>query len=72
MEVVEVAKLEVYKAAVESAFEAGGIDDKERRMLAGMRRKLGLRDLDAEAVERDVREALGVAPEGSAPTGAAG
>lgn len=47
-------KLEVYKAAVESAHESGGISEKERESLARLRAKLGLRPEDAAALERDV------------------
>lgn len=47
-------KLEVYKAAVESAHETGGLTDKERASLGRLREKLGLHVGDANAVEADV------------------
>lgn len=48
-------KLEVYKAAVESAYETGGMTDRERQMLDRLRAKLRLEASDAQAIERDVR-----------------
>jgi hypothetical protein len=53
-EYVAFRKLEVYKAAVESAHETGGITDKDRRNLERLRAKLAIGSADAEAVERDV------------------
>ena len=47
-------KLEVYKAAVESAHETGGIDAREQAALERLRQKLGIAEPDARAVERDV------------------
>lgn len=47
-------KLEVYKAAVESAHETGGMTEKERASLHRLREKLGLHAGDADAVEADV------------------
>ncbi|MHB8605050.1 MAG: hypothetical protein ACYDCK_07300 [Thermoplasmatota archaeon] len=47
-------KLEVYKAAVESAKEAGGIDEKDKRILANLQAKLGLARGDCAAVEAEV------------------
>ncbi|HUR68339.1 MAG TPA: hypothetical protein VM370_03775 [Candidatus Thermoplasmatota archaeon] len=51
-------KLEVYKAAVESARETGGITPKERAMLARLGVKLGLAEADARAIEGDVLSTL--------------
>lgn len=48
-------KLDVYRAAVESALEAGGIDVKERTMLDRLREKLGVAATDANAVEAEIR-----------------
>lgn len=47
-------KLEVYKAAVESARETGGVSAKERATLGRLREKLGVSDVDAAAIEQDV------------------
>lgn len=47
-------KLEVYKAAVESAHETGGIDAREKAALDRLREKLGIAEPDARAVEREV------------------
>ena len=47
-------KLEVYKAAVESALETGPLDLREREMLDRLRTKLGLRPADAAAIEADL------------------
>jgi hypothetical protein len=46
-------KLDVYRAAVESALEEGGISAKERAILDRTARKLGIAAADAAAVERD-------------------
>jgi hypothetical protein len=53
-EYVAFRKLEVYKAAVESAHETGGISARERASLDRLRAKLGIGELDASAVEGDV------------------
>lgn len=55
---VEFRKLEVYKAALESALETGELSDKERETLRRLRAKLGINEADAHALERDVREQL--------------
>ena len=47
-------KVEVYKATVEDLASDGGISDADRRVLDALRRKLGLTEEDARAVERDV------------------
>ncbi|MDQ7828734.1 MAG: hypothetical protein QN122_02190 [Armatimonadota bacterium] len=47
-------KLEVYKAAVETAAETGLIDQRERTFLARLRAKLGLAPETAAAVEEEV------------------
>lgn len=47
-------KLEVYRAAVESAQETGGIDERQRATLDKLRSKLGLAPDDARAVEAEV------------------
>lgn len=59
-EYVAYKKLEVYRAAVESAIELDGrIDDRERSKLERLAAKLGVRPEDATAVQRD---ALGAMP----------
>lgn len=56
-------KLEVYRAAVESAHEAaGGIDATQRAVLDRLRGKLGLRDDDAVAMESEVAERYRASP----------
>lgn len=56
-------KLEVYKAAVESAHEAtGGIDATQRAVLDRLRAKLGLHDDDAHAMEAEVAQSYRVSP----------
>jgi hypothetical protein len=47
-------KLEVYRAAVEAAHETGGLGEKDRAALDRLGDKLGLKEADARAVERDV------------------
>lgn len=47
-------KLEVYRAAVESAVETGGLTDKEKNALERLREKLGLSLSDTQAVEVEV------------------
>lgn len=47
-------KLAVYRAAVESAHETGGIDERERAALARLREKLGIPEPDALQAEADV------------------
>ena len=47
-------KVEVYRAAVESAHEEGGIDAKERAILDRLQAKLGLARHDADRVEAAV------------------
>lgn len=47
-------KLEVYKAAVESARETGDVDARERAALDRLRQKLGIAEADARAVEAEV------------------
>jgi len=51
-------KLEVYRAAVETAQETGGIDNRQRLLLDKLRAKLALPPADCAAVEAD----LGVVP----------
>ncbi len=51
---VQFKKLEVYRAAVESAQETGGITGRERLSLDRLREKLGLAKDDAAAVEAEV------------------
>ena len=55
---VEFRKLEVYKAALESALETGELSDKERETLRRLRAKLGISEADANALEADVRERM--------------
>ncbi len=59
-------KLEVFRAAYESAVEAGGIDKKERDILDRLRIKLGLRSEDTNALENELR----VTADSSSLTGA--
>jgi hypothetical protein len=47
-------KLEVYKAAVETAHETGGIDARERAKLDRLREKLALNHADCAAVEAEL------------------
>lgn len=54
---VQFKKLEVYRVAVESAQETGGIGPRERSSLDRMRDKLGLVPADCTAVEADVQSA---------------
>lgn len=51
-------KLEVYRAAVESALEGGAIDKRERDLLDRLREKLGIGAEDAAFAEADARERL--------------
>lgn len=53
-------KLEVYRAAVEGGLEDGEISVKERTMLERLRSQLAIAPGDAAAIERDVRERLGL------------
>lgn len=54
-EYVAFKKLEVYRAAVESALETGNeIDPNERRMLDRLRAKLALAETDAQAIEAEL------------------
>ncbi|MEA3201829.1 MAG: hypothetical protein QOE90_3257 [Thermoplasmata archaeon] len=48
-------KLEVYRAAFEGVLEDGRVSAKERAMLIGLRGKLGISEVDASALEEDVR-----------------
>jgi hypothetical protein len=61
-EYVAFRKLEVYKAAFESAVEQGELTDRDRAMLLALRSKLALKSADADAVEIEVRQVL--APDG--------
>lgn len=54
---VQFKKFEVYRAAVESAAETGGIDARERIMLERLREKLGLATADAAALEAEIAAA---------------
>jgi len=56
VEYVTFRKLEVYKAAVESAVETGPIDTREREMLTRLQAKLGLSHASAVAIETNVVE----------------
>jgi hypothetical protein len=58
-EYIAFRKLEVYKAAVESAVETGPIDSRERQLLAHLRTKLGLSHGAAGSIEADVMAARG-------------
>lgn len=67
---LEFRKMEVYKAAVETALEDGQVTPEERRLLEGLRAKMGISPEDAQAMEADLRAQprAGGAVEG--PTGA--
>ncbi|MGQ0536131.1 MAG: hypothetical protein ACT4PT_08670 [Methanobacteriota archaeon] len=60
-EYVAFRKLEVYKGAVEEMLSDGALTEKDRTVLAGLRRRLGIADGAAAAVERDVGAARGTA-----------
>ncbi|HVL49065.1 MAG TPA: hypothetical protein VM889_10950 [Candidatus Thermoplasmatota archaeon] len=47
-------KLEVYRAAVESAHESGGVNAKDKQALERLRAKLGLEKGDTNEIEREV------------------
>jgi len=47
-------KLQVYEAALESAYQEGGVSQRERSMLASIATSLGIHADDAERLERDV------------------
>jgi hypothetical protein len=47
-------KIEVYKAAVESAYETGAVGPRERASLEALRKKLGILGPDAAAIEADL------------------
>ncbi len=51
-------KLEVYRAAFEGVLEDGRVSAKERAMLIGLRAKLNISEVDASALEEDVRSML--------------
>lgn len=53
----EFRKLEVYKAALESALEGGEITEKERGTLDRLRARLGVKEEDARLLEHDLAEA---------------
>ncbi|MEA3137286.1 MAG: hypothetical protein QOC71_1567 [Thermoplasmata archaeon] len=67
---VEFRKMEVYRAAIESALEGGEPNAKERDMLDRLRAKLGIPAADADALEGDVRATLGLpkGPSSASPT----
>lgn len=56
-------RLEVYRAALELASSDGVVTEKERDVLQGLRRNLGIPEVDADALERDVLLAHGVVPD---------
>lgn len=49
-------KLQVYAAALDSAYQEGGVSDRERTMLNSIASSLGLHPADAERLERDIRQ----------------
>jgi hypothetical protein len=49
-------KLQVYAAALESAYQEGGVSERERSMLTSVATTLGIHPEDAEQLERDIRE----------------
>ncbi|MDX1396198.1 MAG: hypothetical protein R3195_17595, partial [Gemmatimonadota bacterium] len=58
-------KLQVYAAALESAYQEGGVTARERAMLERVAESLGLHPADAERLEHDVRGRMsGEAPDG--------
>ena len=48
-------KLQVYEAAVTEALQGDGISQKERALLNRLRDTLGISNVDAEALERDLQ-----------------
>jgi len=55
-------KLQVYAAALESAYQEGGVSDRERAMLGRIAESLGLHPSDAERLEHDIRERMSGKP----------
>ena len=49
-------KLQVYAAALESAYQEGGVTDRERAMLERVAESLGLHPSDAARLETDIRD----------------
>lgn len=54
-------KLQVYAAALESAYQEGGVSTRERAMLQSVAASLDLHPDDAERLERDIRDRRQVA-----------
>jgi len=55
-EYLEVRRLEVYRAALEGAFEDGLITDKERSILDRLRDSLGISQVEAVALEKELKQ----------------
>jgi uncharacterized protein (DUF697 family) len=55
-------KFEVYKEALETILRDGEVTTRERAVLAGLQRKLGIHAKDAATLERDVRAAVARSP----------
>lgn len=68
-EYLEARKLEVYRAAVESAFQDGRVTERERRILARLRTELEIREEEAVDVERDVEDRSGEIARGPGDAG---
>jgi len=51
-----VRRLEVYRAALEGAFEDGHITDKERSILDHLRDSLGISQVEAVALEKELSQ----------------
>ncbi len=49
-------KMQVYESAVAEAQAEGGISDKERVLLNHLRDSLGISPVDAEALERELKQ----------------
>jgi len=64
-------KMQVYRAALEGAYEDGSVTEKERAVLTHLAAELGIAPDDMVAIEAEVREARvatpGVAPASEAP-----
>lgn len=55
-EYLDVRRLEVYRAALEGAFEDGLITDKERSILDHLRDSLGIPQVEAVALEKELSQ----------------
>lgn len=60
-EAIEARKLEIYRAALEGAFEDGSVTAKERTMLTRLQLELGIANAEARHLEGGVRNAMELA-----------